>query len=119
MSISKQAKDYLLKALWGKESIPQGLFEASEYFRHNGGIKFDIEKKENEYIAISNNFRHGSIIASAKDIQELEKNIIDAILTSFEIPSSYSKEANIKEVNRLRDTGELKKVGSEREYAFA
>ena len=66
------------------------------------------DKIENDqHIAISTNFRYGSIVTSGKDVEELEKNIKDAILTSFDIPSSYAKEANIL------------KVGQERGYAFA
>ena len=34
----------------------------------------------------------------AMDEKELDKNIKDAILTSFEIPSSYAKEAKIHRV---------------------
>ena len=107
MSIKKQAQDYLLKILWGSKYVPQGLFEASEYFRHNSAIGFDYKKEEDGYVAISKNFRHGSIVTSGKDVKELEKNIKDAILTSFDIPSSYAKEMKIH------------KVGNEKEYALA
>ncbi|OGY52155.1 MAG: hypothetical protein A3J59_03305 [Candidatus Buchananbacteria bacterium RIFCSPHIGHO2_02_FULL_56_16] len=107
MSIIKQTKDYLAKTLAGSRFVPQGLFEASEYFRHNGPIKFEFKIENDQHIAISTNFRYGSIVTSGKDVEELEKNIKDAILTSFDIPSSYAKEANIL------------KVGQERGYAFA
>ena len=107
MSIIKQTKDYLAKTLAGGRFVPQGLFEASEYFRHNGPIKFEFKIENDQHIAISTNFRYGSIVTSGKDVEELEKNIKDAILTSFDIPSSYAKEANIL------------KVGQERGYAFA
>ena len=107
MSIIKQTKDYLVKALSGTKFVPQGLFEASEYFRHNGPINFDFKNENGQYVATSTNFRFGSIVTAGKDIEELEKNIKDAILTSFDIPSSYAKEANVR------------KVGQERGYAFA
>ena len=107
MSIIKQTNDYLAKTLAGSRFVPQGLFEASEYFRHNGPIKFEFKIENDQHIAISTNFRYGSIVTSGKDVEELEKNIKDAILTSFDIPSSYAKEANIL------------KVGQERGYAFA
>ncbi len=108
MSIFKQSKDQILKVIAGNKYVPQGLFEASQYFRHNGPIKFEFKKDENNaYIAVSTNFRYGSIITSGNDIEELEKNIKDAILTSFDIPSSYSKEANIH------------RMGQAKEYAFA
>ena len=107
MSIKKQAQDYLLKILWGSKYHPQGLFEVSQYFRHNSAIGFDYKKEKDGYIASSKNFRHGSIITSGRNIEELEKNVKDAILTSFDIPSSYAKEA------------EIHKTGREREYALA
>ncbi|MFA5109464.1 MAG: hypothetical protein WC458_02900 [Patescibacteria group bacterium] len=109
MSITKQAKDYVVKYLWnGPKLVPVGLFELSQYFRIHGPIKFDNKKEGDSIIAISQNFIYGSIITTAKSQEELDKNIKDAILTSFDIPSSYAKEAK------------LYKVGCEaREYALA
>ena len=109
MSITKQAKDYIVKFFWnGADLVPSGLLELNQYFRINGGITFDNKKEGNVIVAISQNFRYGSIITSANSQDELDKNIKDAILTSFDIPSSYAKEAK------------LYKVGSEaREYALA
>jgi len=34
-------------------------------------------------------------VISGKDRNEIDKNVKDAILTSFEIPSAYAKEAKI------------------------
>ena len=99
MSIIKQTKDYLIKFLWEGKSVPEELFELSQYFRSNGPIEFEFKKENGEIIAISKNYRHGSIITSGKNEEDLEKNIKDAILTSFEIPSSYKKEAGIHKVN--------------------
>ena len=109
MSIIKQVKDYAKKWFWdGKDLVPAGLFELSQYFRNNEAIQFDNKKEGEEIIAISRNFRYGSIITTAKTEEELDKNIKDAILTSFDIPSSYAKEVNIQ------------KIGCEtREYALA
>ena len=109
MSIIKQAKDYIVKFFWnGADLVPAGLLELNQYFRANGAITFDNKKEGGVIIAISTNFRYGSIITSANSQEELDKNIKDAILTSFDIPSSYAKEAK------------LYKVGSEaREYALA
>lgn len=98
MSIVKQTKDYFIKFLWDGKSVPEELFELSQYFRSNGSIKFEFKKENGEFIAISKNYRHGSIIASGKNKEDLEKNIKDAILTSFEIPSSYKKEAGIHKI---------------------
>ena len=47
---------------------------------------------------MSTNFRFGSIITSGKTREELDENIKDAILTSFDVPSAYAKEAAVKSV---------------------
>ncbi len=95
----KKAKDQLIKALFGKASVPRGLFELNQYFRHYEPIYFRNEKGENgNIIAISTNYRYGSIVTSGKTAEELEENIKDAILTSFDIPSSFAKEAGVHKV---------------------
>lgn len=95
MAITKQIKDQLVKIFFGNSTVPRGLFELNEYFRKRGFINFEEKKEDGLLIAISTNFQYGSIIAHGKNQEELDKNIKDAILTSFEIPSSYVKEANI------------------------
>ena len=108
--VLKVLKDYIIKGAWDNEDLrPKGLFELSEYMRHFGPITFKYVNNEDGTItAVSTNFRQGSIITSAENLQELDRNIKDAILTSFEVPSSYAKEASII------------KVGSQqREYALA
>jgi hypothetical protein len=107
MSIIKQAKDLATKMTPGR-SIPTGLIEMHNYFKNNGSIKFNQHRKNGLIIAVSSNFIYGSIVTSGKNTNELDKNIKDAILTSFEIPSAYAKEAG------LYQTGE-----KEREYAIA
>ena len=107
MSVIKQAKDLAIKVTSGR-SLPAGLIEMHSYFRNNGPIKFNQHRKNGLIIAVSSNFIYGSIITSGKNTNELDKNIKDAILTSFEIPSTYAKEAG------LYQTGER-----EREYAIA
>ena len=99
MPFTKRAKDYVLKFISGKEFVPQGLVEINRYFRLNDPINFEFKKEDNAIIGISKNFRFGSIVTSGKNLEELDKNIKDAILASFEIPSSYAKEANIKNTN--------------------
>ena len=99
MPFTKRARDYVLKALWGKDFAPNGLVEIQKYFRLYGPIEFEFKKEGNLIIAISRNFQYGSIITSGKNPEELDRNIKDAILTSFEIPSSYAKEAAIKNSN--------------------
>jgi len=100
MPLTKRIKDQLLKAFLGKTYVPSGLYEIEHYFRLYEPIHFNFEKKDDNIIAISTNFKYGSIITSAKDEKELDENIKDAILTSFEVPSSYSKAANIHKVEQ-------------------
>ncbi len=99
MSILKKVKDSIIKQFMG-DTVPRGLFESREYFRHYEPIKFEYKNESGQWIAISKNFRYGSIITSAKTKSELDKNISDAILTSFGIPSSYKKEAGIHKVGQ-------------------
>lgn len=107
MSIIKKAKDQLLKKVWGNDIVPRGLYELNHYFRVYGPITFKRENNNGEIIALSTNFKYGSIVTSGKTEQEIDKNIKDAILTSFEVPSSYTKEAD------------LYKVGQTEAYALA
>ena len=87
MSLTKQAKDYVVKLLNGKDFVPAGLVEINRYFRLYEPVRFDFKQENGTIIAISQNFRYGSIITSGRNEQELDKNIKDAILTSFSIPS--------------------------------
>lgn len=102
MSIYKRAKDKIIKFMLGKGSVPTELLELSDYFRTNGPIKFHYERRGNQLIAVSKNFRCGSIVTSGKNISELEKNIEDAILTSFDVPSSYAEEAGLHKVGEAK-----------------
>lgn len=107
MSITKQSKDYLIRFLLGKNGVPSGLAELHQYFRINEPIRFKYETQEDgSVIAISENFRLGSIITHANNSKELDRKIPDAILTAFEVPSSYAKEAAVHRID-------------EKEYAFA
>jgi len=99
MSAIKQAKDYIVKLFWDGKSVPTELFDLSQYFRNYGPIEFECKKEGDRIIAVSKNFRYGSIITSARDLKELDDNIKDAILTSFEVPSSYAKEAALNKTN--------------------
>lgn len=107
MSLYKQAKDRFIRIMLGRNSVPSGLAELNHYFRFNGPINFRYESQEDgSIIAISDNFRYGSIITHADRKENLDEKIKDAILTAFEVPSSYTKEAG------------LHRVG-DKEYAFA
>lgn len=107
MSLYKQTKDQLIKLLLGKASVPSGLSDLHHYFRTYEPINFRTEKQEDgSIVAISENFQYGSIITHAQDTNELNEKIKDAILTAFDVPSSYAQEAAIRRTD-------------EKEYAFA
>ncbi|MFA6430018.1 MAG: hypothetical protein WCV84_06030 [Patescibacteria group bacterium] len=76
--------------------MPSGLVELQKYFRNFGPITFSHHREDGMLVAVSQNFRYGSIVTFAENDRELDKKIQDAILTSFGIPSSYAKEAAIR-----------------------
>jgi hypothetical protein len=57
-----------------------------------------INSEKNSIVAVSNNFRYGSIVTSAATQKELDLKIKDAILTAFDVPSAYAKEAGIQRI---------------------
>ncbi len=104
MSLVKVSKDYAVKLLGGKNVVPSGLVDLQKYFRHHDSIEFEREVlADGVIVARSVNFRHGSIVTTGRNEAEVVSNIKDSILTAFEIPSSYAKEAGIY---RLGDTQE-------------
>jgi hypothetical protein len=106
MSWKKQSKDWIGKFMLGTAVAPSGLVELNHYFRFYGPIQFREEKQEDgSIVVISENFRYGSIITHAGSKEELDQQVKDAILTAFEVPSSYAKEAGIHRVG-------------DKEYAF-
>lgn len=107
MGLLKQTKDRFIKIMLGKDVVPVGLSELNHYFRIYDPIKFKYEKQDDgSFVAISQNFIYGSIITSGKNKADLDIKVKDAILTAFEVPSSYAKDAAI---NKIGD----------KEYAFA
>ncbi|TSC71827.1 MAG: hypothetical protein G01um101438_894 [Parcubacteria group bacterium Gr01-1014_38] len=96
MSLLKVIKDHVVKRFSGRGYEPQELADLHEYFRIHGPITFHYQKKEGSIVAVSQNFQFGSIVTSGKDERELDKNIKDAILTSFDVPSAYAREAKIR-----------------------
>ena len=107
MSLYKQAKDRLARFLLGSEVAPQGLVELNQYFRLYGPINFQGERQEDgSIVAVSQNFRYGSIVTHADSQEELYEKIKDAILTAFEVPASFAEDAAI---HRIGEEG----------YAFA
>lgn len=91
----KKIKDQLVKSLFATSTVPRGLVELYRYFKNYGTIHFQYEKGTDIIVARSIDFRYGAIVTSGKNEKELEKNIKDAILTSFDVPSSYATEAKI------------------------
>ena len=107
MSLYKQLKDQLVRRLLNGKTVPSGLVELHQYFRMYDPIVFEFEKQDDgSLIALSKNFRYGKIITRAAKDESLDVKITDAILTAFEVPSSYAKEAG------------LQRIGQD-EYAFA
>lgn len=107
MSLYKQTKDQLIKLMLGKASVPSGLLDLNHYFRMYGPINFRHEKQDDgSLVAISDNFRYGTIITHAENREQLDEKVKDAILTAFDVPSSYAKEAAVRRTD-------------EKEYAFA
>lgn len=102
MSLLKIIKDRILKSFVGADVVPRELFDLHEYFRLFGNINFEQKQESDGIVAVSTNFRHGSIVTSGRNQQELDKNIRDAILTSFDVPSAYANEAQIYRVGEAR-----------------
>lgn len=101
MSLYKQFKDHVVRFILGKGTVPSGLADLNYYFRMYGPIKFRPDRQDDgSIIVVSENFRYGSIITRAENEIELEKKIKDAILTAFEVPSSYEKEAGVRRIER-------------------
>lgn len=98
MSIFKVLKDQIHKALLGKNSVPRELFDLAQYFVLHGPIHFEFKQEGDVIVAVSTNYRLGSIVTSGKTREELDQNIRDAILTSFDVPSAYAPEANVHAV---------------------
>lgn len=89
-------KDWLFKSyLQSHKAVPSGLVELAKYFQNNEPIKFAYHQEDGMIVAVSKNYRYGSIVTFAHNEKELDDKIKDAILTSFGIPSSYAKEASI------------------------
>ncbi|MEN9558496.1 MAG: hypothetical protein RL141_865 [Candidatus Parcubacteria bacterium] len=110
MSPAKIVKDWLFKAyLQSHKAVPSGLVDLEKYFRNNEPIKFNHHQEDGMIVAVSENFRYGSIVTFGKDRAELTDKIEDAILTAFGIPSSYAKEAALQQ----------KGAGEELAYAAA
>lgn len=99
MSYIKIAKDHVAKWLLdSNESAPMGLVDLHRYFRVYGPINFAKHQEDGMIVAVSTDFSQGSIVTQGRDEAELDKNIKDAILTAFEVPSSYAKKAGVRRI---------------------
>jgi len=73
MAILKVLTDQLAKALFDTKGVlPRELFDLNQYFRHHGPINFSFKREGGFIIAVSTDFRHGSIISSGKNQEELD-----------------------------------------------
>jgi hypothetical protein len=97
--IIKNFRDLLIRSLCGSNFIPEKVLEAYKYFMQFGGINFEYKKVDKLIVAKSTNFRWGTIITSGRNPRELDKNIKDAILTSFSVPSVYANKLQIQKVD--------------------
>lgn len=97
----KVFQDHIAKLLLGSQVVPRGLVELERYFRCHDGLRFTYHNEKGKIVAVSDNFRYGSIITSGKDADDLDKNIKDAILTAFDIPSAYAKEAGVHRIGEV------------------
>lgn len=95
MNIFKVLKDHVLKAMFGNMLVPRGLHDLERYFRLYHSISFERHSEGGLLVSVSTDFRHGSIVAHGRDEAELDRNVRDAILTSFEVPSAYVAEARL------------------------
>ncbi len=104
MKVLKVIKDKIYKTFLVPYGVaPQGLVDMYEYFKdYKEGIIFEFKTDNGIITAISTNFKWGTIVTEARTKKELDKNIKDAILTAFEIPSSYAKEAKIERIGSVK-----------------
>ncbi len=112
MAFLKVFTDNVAKFLLdGKGFVPRELINLNEYFRRNGPINFEFKREGGVIVGVSTDFRYGSIVSSGKDAEDLDRNIKDAILAAFDVPSSYAKEASITSVG--------KQAAEKKSYALA
>ena len=101
MGLLKVARDHISRLVvqaFVPDYRPKSLVELKDYFYHYHTINFDYHQGDNgRTIAVSNNFYNGSIVTSGNDKKDLDSNIKDAILTAFNVPSSYAGDAGITE----------------------
>lgn len=99
---------YKIKSFFPSRKGRKSLQELSEFLRREGGVSFNVREFEDEsgryFMAESVNVPNKSIITTGESLASLEKNIKDAIFTSFEVPYFYCD-------YRILKTPILNKVG--------
>ena len=103
MNLLKVTKDQVARLLLGKAVVPAELLELSTYFRRFKEINFEQHKEDGLIVAVSTNFKYGTIIAHGRNQEELDNDTRDAILTAFGVPSAYQKEADLRRVGERKD----------------
>lgn len=98
---SKLVKDAFHRYVLGEKYSTQ-LQDAREYFKLYGAIEFEQVHDTNtgEMIAVSKNFKRGTIVTSGMNQADLDEHIHDAILTMFDIPAIYSDKLKIARADR-------------------
>lgn len=96
----KFLKDSATKLFSGNR-LPPGVLELRRYFAVYKEINFVKEvQPDGTIVAVSTDFHQGGIVTSGKDEEQLKENIEDAILTAFDVPGVYAKEAGIRQVGK-------------------
>ena len=103
MNLLKVTKDQVARLLLGKAVVPAELLELSTYFRRFKEINFEQHKEDGLIVAVSTDFKYGTIIAHGRNQEELDNDTSDAILTAFGVPSAYQKEADLRRVGERKD----------------
>jgi hypothetical protein len=95
MGVAKVIKDNLDKHIFNRNKFISEINGFRRYFALYDSINFNIHQEDGVFVAKSTDYKYGSIITSADSKEEIEKEIKDAILTSFGIPSAYANEAKV------------------------
>lgn len=94
---------YRLKSYFPSMEGKIKLQALSDYLSHSP-IKFEVEKINEDgkkYFLAIGNLEKGEIITTGETIEELNKNIKDAIFTAFDVPAFYCNFDLIKEQSEV------------------
>lgn len=89
-----------IKSFFPSKKGKKSLEDLSEFLKREGGISFNVREFQDEsgryFLAESVNIPNKSIITTGESLAGLERNIKDAIFTSFEVPYFYCNEQILK-----------------------